>query len=257
MSRLSRPSQSSQAQATRERWSPGSVLLIDYETTGLQLGEGPEAWHEPVEVAVVRVCSLTRREIGAWSRLIRPLHPERADPRAMRIHGLRAAALAAAPEAAAVVTAFERWCWSRPAALGTSPASVPGRVALVAHNAAFDRACHGMLLSRAGYREDRHGTFTCTARSDLLVPHGPSGRTYSRRLSDLAQRAGIARSHQHRALGDARLLLSLIQRVPQARWDAFAAQLGWCDLPIPGMLHEEPSGPGEPCPRTGLFPAET
>lgn len=212
----------------------GCVVLVDYETTGLRLGEGPDAWHEPVEVACVRVDPDTRQETGAWTRLIRPRHLERADPRAMRLHGLRPGQLLVADEAGTIVTAMEDWIWSPPPGLWTGASVDPGRFCLIAHNAAFDSVCHAMLLNRAGLPDDRHGTFACTARSDLLTPRGGSGRAYSTRLADLAVRAGIARSHHHRALGDARLLLALIQRAPASRWSAFVETLPAHVPPTPG-----------------------
>ena len=153
-------------------------VVLDLETTGL----GPRA--QPVEVAVIGpggdlVCeSLVRPEIAI-------------EPGAVRLHGLDAAALSAAPSFPQVYPDLRH--------------ALQGRV-VIAYWAVFDRS----ILERAC---EGAGLQSIACQWECAHERYAAWRGFSVSLGTACEVEGIAKAGRHRAAPDARLVWELIVRM--------------------------------------------
>ena len=163
------------------------TAVIDFETTGISPGCGDRA----TEVAIVlleggqvvdRFQSLMNAGVHIPGFIT-------------RLTGITNAMVAAAPDAAQVISEASRF-------VGTAP--------LVAHNAAFDRRFWQAELSRAGLTAPQ--PFICTLLlSRRLYPQAPSHK-----LGSLVDYHGLARTGRaHRALADAEMAAGLLGQIQQ------------------------------------------
>lgn len=156
--------------------------VVDVETTGLF----PKAHDRIVEIAVVYVSELGRIE-GEWSTLVNPGR----DVGPTRIHGITARDVANAPSFADIAPYVLQ--------------SVAGRT-IVAHNSRFDTGFLTSELERVGVPLQPYPLpSVCTMSwSSHFV------EAQSRRLVDCCRACGVALSHAHSALGDARATAELL-----------------------------------------------
>ena len=165
------------------------AMVVDTETTGLD----PAGGDELVEVATVAVAEATLGE--TWSSLLRPARPIPAE--AAAVHGITDAVVADAPPAAGVAAELRRRC---------------GDLPLVFHNAAFDLPFLRALLKQAGQPPLYNPVI-----DTLGLARGLEG-TGGNSLGALAERLGLPREVQHRALGDARTTARLFLLL-SGRWE--------------------------------------
>lgn len=74
-----------------QHWNGNQVCVIDTETTGLESG-----WHDMIQICILPLDSNfePRKDILPFYINLKPEHPERADPEALKINGLKLAELA-------------------------------------------------------------------------------------------------------------------------------------------------------------------
>ncbi|MHB1198763.1 MAG: 3'-5' exonuclease [Polaromonas sp.] len=163
------------------------IAVIDFETTGLSPACGDRA----TEVAIVlvergRVVDRFQSLMNAGVRV--PFF-------ITQLTGISNAMLAAAPDAAGVMTQASRFVGSTP---------------LVAHNASFDRKFWVSELARLGLPAPQ--PFACTLLvSRRLYPQAPNHRLGSLVDYHCLPRAGAA----HRALADAEMAAELLGQIQQ------------------------------------------
>ncbi|MDW5441246.1 3'-5' exonuclease [Polaromonas sp. SM01] len=161
------------------------IAVIDFETTGLSPAMGDRA----TEVAIVLVED--GRVVDRFQSLMNAgVH---IPAFITSLTGINNAMVAAAPDAATVMTQANRF-------VGTAP--------MVAHNAAFDRKFWEAELGRAG--ETAAQAFACTLLvSRRLYPQAPSHK-----LGVLVDYHRLPRGGRaHRALADAEMAAALLGQI--------------------------------------------
>lgn len=161
--------------------SSSGFAVIDVETTGLS----PNS-HRVLELAIV-LCDPLGRPQGEWVTRLNPQGPVGAT----HIHGITDADVRDAPLFADLVPHISD--------------RLRGR-ALVAHNARFDLAFLRSEYDRAGWRMPYLPSLCTLDASRTLLPDLPR-----RRLPDCCAATGVAHSHAHSALGDARAASGLLR----------------------------------------------
>ena len=163
-----------------DRWA-----VLDFETTGISSSQGDR----PTEVAVVL---LEKGEVvGQFQSVMNAGLP--VNPFVERLTGITTAMVASAPPVNEVMDAAARFV---------------GDVPLVAHNASFDQRFWRSEMQLLG--RDPGADFVCTLLlSRRVFPLAPNHK-----LGTLAQWLGLpAAGRAHRALADAQVAASLLQRV--------------------------------------------
>lgn len=200
-----------------------TLAFVDLETTG-----GNPVYDRITEIGIVRVQNGMLLE--EWSSLVNPECP--ISPYIEAFTGISSEMVADAPRFAELAaTVFEK---------------LRGAV-FIAHNARFD---HGFLRSefrKAGVTYDPAALCTVKLSRRLFPEHARHN------LDTVMERHGLSCSARHRALGDARVLYDLWQKlrreIPDAQFTAAAAQamLAAPKLPAhlpPGLADELPETPG-------------
>jgi DNA polymerase III epsilon subunit-like protein len=186
------------------------LAAIDFETTGTIPG-----WHEICQVAIVPLNDDLRPAASPFYRYIRPEHPERADPAALRIHNISATILEAAPSADRVADLLGTW-------FETFRLHTGRRIMPLAHNWMFE---HGFMTAWLG-AEGRDAIFHYHARdaqgfalalNDAAALRGIKRPFESVSLTNLCKQFGIVNPKPHDALSDA-----------QAEADLYRAMLELC-----------------------------
>jgi DNA polymerase-3 subunit epsilon len=159
-------------------WTEQPIALIDFETCGLEPGDGV------VEVAVARVEGM--RVVSTWSSLVNPGKP--IPEAASAVHGIKDADVADAPSMAELAGLILRICQD----------ATPG-----AYNAGFDRAvlhhfitgsdCPAFDPSFAGWLDP----LVVVKDVDRFV--SGKGR---HKLENVCRRWSVGLTNAHRALGD-------------------------------------------------------
>lgn len=111
------------------------MVAIDVETTGTR-----PFWHEVVQIAVVALDANLepRKDILPFDIFLCPEHPERVDPEAMQVTGLKLdQLLRQGHNTDKAVDLFLNWV--QRLELGCTPAGHPKRIMPLAHNWAFDK----------------------------------------------------------------------------------------------------------------------
>ncbi len=158
------------------------LVFFDTETTGLELS------NELIEIGLVKVRRGTYEVVAEESIKIKPLHPERSNPEALRINGYTDAGWADAVDLKTGLTRFLTYT---------------AGCMLVGHNLAFDWMHLKKSLEQCGLTANYYykglDTFSLAwqqLRSD------PKFKRFS--LSELAPHFGVNQGTAHRALDDAR-----------------------------------------------------
>jgi DNA polymerase III subunit epsilon len=162
-------------------------VVVDVETTGAAAARG----HRITEIAALRVDG-TGRILEEYATLVNPERP--IPPFITRLTNITDAMVARAPRFAEIAPQVA--------------SLLAGRV-FVAHNATFDWSFVGAELARAAGREPPPPRVLCTLRlARRLVPE-----VASRSLGALSEYFGIENDARHRAHGDARATVTLLQRL--------------------------------------------
>jgi DNA polymerase-3 subunit epsilon len=175
-------------------WRRASFAVLDFETTGLDLGRDHVLSYGLVPVERGRI-----RLEGALYRVVRP--PVPVPPESIRVHGIRPVELEGAPPIAAVAAELK--------------AALHGR-ALVAHWDAIELAFLRQVFGRLDPRRPRRAIDVLDLAAEAARREGgpplPSGR-----LSDLAALYDVPVGRTHHALADAlttaQLFLALATRL--------------------------------------------
>ena len=170
-----------QRDSSSERAQPldgaDSVVVLDFETTGLSPGQGDRA----IEIGAVRV--VDGRVVARFQRLMNPGF--RVSPFIESYTGISNAMLGDAPPCAEVMREFADF--------------IEGQ-RLVAHNAAFDRRFLEAELAAIDCTPPV-GHFACSMRiARRLYPEAPNHK-----LATLVAYRGLRRGRFHRALADAEM----------------------------------------------------
>jgi DNA polymerase-3 subunit epsilon len=164
----------------RTPWREASYCVADLELSGLD----PRR-HEIISFGALPIDHGRVRLEGAVSGLVRPTRP--LDEEAIRVHGLRAADLAGAPELAE--------------ALDPLLHAMAGRV-LVAHHAAIERAFLGAALRRVGVRL-RGPVLDTAVLARVWLAERDGALPGRMTLGALARACGLPVHSPHTAIGDA------------------------------------------------------
>lgn len=171
-----------------------TLCAMDFETTGLIPG-----WHDPIQFAMVPLDGNCRPlAMAPFVSKIRPLSPWKADPGAMRVHGIPMEVLLEAPEADEVAEALFSYI-----------KGLPGRkVVPLAHSWNFES---GFLQAWLGEplkaelmdRDARDTKATATVLNDLAAMKGLPPVFASTGLGSLCKQLGVVNQGAHDALWDA------------------------------------------------------
>jgi DNA polymerase III subunit epsilon len=162
-------------------------VVVDVETTGAAAARG----HRITEIAALRVDGAGRL-LDEYSTLVNPERP--IPPFITRLTNITDAMVAGAPRFGEIAPRVARL--------------LEGRV-FVAHNATFDWSFVGAELARTAGYEPAPPRVLCTLRlARRLVPE-----VASRSLGALSDYFGIENDARHRAYGDARATVTLLQRL--------------------------------------------
>jgi DNA polymerase III subunit epsilon len=164
----------------RTPWREASYCVADLELSGLD----PRR-HEIISFGALPIDDGRVRLEGALSGLVRPTRPLAEE--AIRVHGLRAADLAGAPELAE--------------ALDPLLHAMAGRV-LVAHHAAIERAFLGAALRRVGVRL-RGPVLDTAVLARVWLAERDGALPARMTLEALARACGLPVHSPHTAIGDA------------------------------------------------------
>lgn len=175
----------------------GNVLAaVDVETTGLL-----DAYHDLIQVAVLPLDhNLDPLPVAPFYANLRPLHPERADPEAMKVNGLDMADLMLAPSAVQVADHFDEW-------FERLNIGVFKKLVYLTQNAPFDVSFLRQWLGIQGFekyftRRGRDTMFTALSINDKAVWRNQAIPFSRVGLKDLCQHFGIPLDNHHDALAD-------------------------------------------------------
>lgn len=171
------------------------LAFIDVETTGLE----PD-YHEIIEVAVARVDAKTLTITAEFDCKVRPKHPDRAEPEALRINGYSP----------------ERWsdALSQTHAIGQISPLLSGCI-LAGHNTSFDRSFIEAAFKRSGKTLpdlDYHVIDTVSLAWPLIV----AGAIEKPKLRFLCEHLGISNQGEHSAPADVRRTIEVYRRLMPA-----------------------------------------
>lgn len=175
----------------------GNVLtVVDVETTGLIDG-----YHDLIQVACVPLNNdLEPLDVSPFYMNIRPENPERADPEALRVNGLKLSDLSVCIDRWQAADCFDEWFEG----LGLP---MYKKLIYLTQNAPFDIGFMRHWLGCQGFekyftRRGRDTMFTALALNDQAawknkpIPFNRVG------LKDLCQHFGIQQDNHHDALND-------------------------------------------------------
>lgn len=175
------------------------MAAVDFETTGDQPG-----YHEIVQIAVVPLTADIRpnSSLRPFYSNIRPDYPERADPRAMRVHGIKMEDLLMhAPPQERVADMLVEW-------FGALDLPANRNLVPVAWNWAFESGFGQAWLGTSLWKEIFHshardGMLFGLALKDRAAFAGEPYPFESVGLSAIAKKYGIENPNPHDALADA------------------------------------------------------
>lgn len=173
------------------------LCALDLETTGLVAG-----YHEIVQICVLPLNSDFDpvEEMSPFYMKMRPLHPDRIDPYAMKVNGLDPQDLAACPEPYQVIEVFDDWFQG----LGLPQNK---RLAYLTQNAPFDIAFMKLWLGHEGFdryflRRGRDTMFFAQGINDAAAFRAQPLPFSSVSLKGLCNKLGVQLDQHHDALAD-------------------------------------------------------
>jgi DNA polymerase III epsilon subunit-like protein len=175
------------------------VAAVDFETSGTRAG-----FHEPIQIAVVILNSDLRPAEGVrpFYQEIKPLHPERADPEATRVHKLDLDRLVMeAMEPGDIETMLIDW-WN------SLELPFERRLVPLAHNWPFElsffRSWLGVSLTdKLFHYHARDGMTYALGLNDKSFMRGNKALFRNVGLTDLCKHFGVVNPRPHDALNDA------------------------------------------------------
>ena len=186
-----------------QHWNAHQMCVFDVETTGLK-----PCWHEIVQIAVVALDAnlQPRRKILPFEMFFCPEHPERIDPEAMRVTGLKEVDLLRRghdPEKGRDL--FEQWV--KKLELDITPSGTPKRIIPLAHNWAFDKVFIQDWLGASLFNELIDSRYRDTMTTSLFLNDAASFHAekvpYSKNtLQWLCKRLGVENPRAHDAIQD-------------------------------------------------------
>lgn len=186
----------------------GVMAAIDFETTGLN----PD-WHEVVQIAIVPLDYKfdPLPGIRPFYRKIRPEHPERFEPEAMKTNRLAMDELKTASEKHEIIESLQRWWDALGLPLGRT-------IVPLAHNASFELMYLRKLLGDSHYHKLFHFHHRCSMQTaiqinDKCFRRGLKKRFDSVGLEYLAAEFKIHNPCAHDALNDALVGAQLYPRL--------------------------------------------
>lgn len=174
------------------------IAAIDVETTGSQVG-----YHEIIQIGIVPMdMDLQIADVKPFNYTVKPIHPKRADPKAMKTNGLNLDELILnAPSKARVLDFLVEW-------FHELPMGVDRRLTPLAFNWAFERAFLIDWLGEALMdrlftvlpRDPMLFALSLNDRANMLHQDAPFPRV---NLPSMCQQYGIEQRQKHNALSDA------------------------------------------------------
>lgn len=172
---------------------------VDFETTGAEPG-----YHEIVQIAIVPLNSdfEPSKEIRPFYQTIKPHYPERADPKAMRVHGISMADLLLdAPDQERVADMVDEWFMN---------IDLPCQRNLVpvvwnwAFESAFGKAWLGLqLFDKIFHSHARDGMLLALSLNDRAFYAGDEKPFNGVGLKSVSEKYRIVNPNPHDSLADA------------------------------------------------------
>lgn len=193
---------------------PRDLIVFDFETTGTVPG-----YHDPIQLAAIRLDRHTLEEKAAFESKIKPIRPENADIEALKVTGRTFEDLEdlakTAPEPAAVIKDFEEAMFGK----HTPPDEKAWyfmRIVLAGQNVRFDMNFLNEMLAENGYPRDRYGYHAVDTMTLCFIAQGAMGFQTDERnrlnLDAQAKAFGIPRGEEHDALEDVRVTAEVLRR---------------------------------------------
>jgi DNA polymerase III epsilon subunit-like protein len=197
-------------------WNAHQMVVMDVETTGTR-----PYWHEVVQFAAVALDARLqpRKDILPFDIYMCPEHPERVDPEALKVTGLKLQdLLLKGHNQDSARDMFERW--TQKLELGQTVWGSPKRIIPLAHNWAFDKPFIQDWMGYGLYDELIDSRFRDTMTVSLFLNDWADFQVekvpYSKnKLSWLASKLGIEHEFAHNALQDCLVTAEVYRRLCQ------------------------------------------
>ncbi len=186
-----------------QHWNGNQVCVMDVETTGLDPN-----WHEMIQICILPLDSdlKPRQDVAPFYINLKPDNPERADPKALKINGLKLAEIAVSgydrEKARDLLEAWVAQLKLPATKWGTSKKIIP-----LGQNYPFDRSFIQAWLGNEEYNQyfDYHNRDTMCAAlylNDRAAMHGESVPFPKVNLKYLASQLKIQHDRGHDSLQD-------------------------------------------------------
>jgi DNA polymerase III epsilon subunit-like protein len=197
-------------------WNEHQMVVLDVETSGTR-----PFWHEVIQISAVALNARlqVRKDILPFDMYLCPEHPERIDPEALRVTGLKLTDLLRTGfNVDKSRDMFEEW--TKKLELGCTPTGTPYRIIPLAHNWAFDKAFIQDWLGYGLFDELFDGRYrdtmvTSLFRNDLAAIHAEKVPHSKNNLSWIAENLGVQHDYAHNSLQDCLVTAECYRRLCQ------------------------------------------
>ena len=199
-----------------QHWNAHQMVVMDVETTGTR-----PFWHEVIQFAAVALDSnlKPRQDVMPFDIYMCPEHPERVDPEALKVSGLKLEdLLMKGHDQDSARDMFEKW--SEKLELGQTKWGHPKRIIPLAHNWPFDKPFiqdwmgYGLFdeLMDSRYRDTMAVSLFLNDNADFHADKVPYSKN---KLGWLASKLGIPHERAHDALQDCLVTGEVYRRLCQ------------------------------------------